>query len=403
MKICLDKDFLGTPSSLAIEDDGSCAWQEAGCDAYLYSSSWRPVLFEDLACMCGVAPECLAISDPAQVRAFESLGISPRSVSWAMALGKSRFSKRIQAVTKAIQEITRDPDLVRYVETYGKGNELLRSLQRPKIDVERMRLHRSETPGGPAVLSALASFSPDESGHPTEIEYDRAATATGRLKVSRGPAILTLQKEYRDIITSQTGGSIWEVDFVSLEPRVALNIMGASPPRDIYEGVRDRLNMVGVTRSAIKQAVISALYGSSSSALAEALGGRREAQGLIREVKEYFRVTDLVARLRSEMDRAGGRLHNYYGRPLIDAKSDDPDSKLISHYLQSTAVDVALLGFKDLSSRLSASGVLPIYVIHDAVILDIPAGLEVQLQEECRAGVDLEMGHFELGLKKVSQ
>jgi len=350
-----------------------------------------------------MSPDSVQLSDPAHQRSFEALGIQDLEIPWAMVLGRRKFTARLKQVVRAIQDVTGDPELVRYVETYGQGNEFLKTLQRPRIDLERMRQHRSDLTGGVSPLTALASFSPDETGLAPEIEYDRVSTATGRLKVARGPSVLTLQKECRDIIASRRGGSVWEVDFVSLEPRVALNIMGVEPPRDIYEGVRERMNMSGVTRSAIKQAVISALYGSSSSALAEALGGRREAQGLIREVKEYFKVADLVARLRSEMDHAGGRLHNYYGRPLLDAKGDDPDSKLISHYLQSTAVDVALLGFKDLSTRLSASGVQPIYVIHDAVLFDVPAGREVQLQEECSRGVDLEIGRFELGLKRVSQ
>lgn len=403
MKICIDSVALGTQESLVVNSDGSCQWQNVPEDCSVHLGSGPGVSIFDLAKLLGVDISSLAISDAAHDRSFEALGVKDQLVPWAMVLGRRKFTARLKQVVQAIQDITGDPELVRYVETYRQGNEFLKTLQRPRIDVDRMRQRRSELTGGVSPLTALASFSPDEAGLAPEIEYDRVSTATGRLKVARGPSVLTLQKECRDIITSRRGGSVWEVDFVSLEPRVALNIMGVEPPRDIYEGVRERMNMSGVTRSAIKQAVISALYGSSSSALAEALGGRREAQGLIREVKVYFKVADLVARLRSEMDQAGGRLHNYYGRPLLDAKGDDPDSKLISHYLQSTAVDVALLGFKDLSARLSASGVQPIYVIHDAVLFDVPAGREAQLQEECSRGVDLEIGRFELGLKRVSQ
>jgi hypothetical protein len=160
--------------------------------------------------------------------------------------------------------------------------------------------------------------------------------------------------------------------------------------------------MSKVTRAAVKQAVISALYGSSSSALVEALGGRREAQGLIREVKEYFHVPELAARLRSEMSKSGDRMHNYFGRPLLDIKPDDPDSRLISYYVQSSAVDVSLLGFKDFTARVASHGIVPIYVIHDAILLDVPPGAEGVLQQECMRGVDLGMGHFELGLKRVS-
>jgi len=350
-----------------------------------------------------MSEESLRVADRAHQRSFEVLGMPDIAPPWAMVLGRRKFAARVRKISKAAQEVIKDPEVVRYVSTYKEGNSVLRSLQRPRIDVERMRQHRAGSSGGLAQLSALASFSPDDEGLAPPIEYDRAETSTGRLKVSRGPAILTLQKECRDIIVSRAGGAICEVDFVSLEPRVALSVMGVEAPRDIYEGVRARLNMSGLTRDVVKQAVISALYGSSSAALAESLGGRSAAQGLIREVKSYFRVPELVAKLRSEMTRSGDRLHNYYGRPLPDAKESDPDTKLISHYLQSTAVDVALLGFKDLATRLNSHRVAPIYIIHDAILFDVPVDAEEKLQQECAAGVDLDIGHFELGVKRVTR
>ena len=403
MRVRIDRHALGTPTSLVIDHEGGYEWSNDSCDASLCSQSHTLVPLEDLARMQGLPESNLQVSDSAHQRSFEVLGVSGLTVPWVMVMGRQKFTARIQGIVKATQEVIRDPEVVRYVSTYREGNSVLRSLQRPRIDLQRLRQHRTDDVGGLSQLSALTSFSPDDDGLAPAIVYDRASTATGRLKVARGPAILTLQKECRDIITSRVGGTICEIDFVSLEPRVALNVMGINASQDIYEGVRERLNMSGLTRQAVKQAVISALYGSSSAALAESLGGRREAQGLIREVKAYFHVAELVTRLRSEMARDGGRLHNYYGRPLNDIKENDPDSKIISYYLQSTAVDVALLGFKDLISRFHSSGIMPIYVIHDAILFDVPVGLEERLQRECVTGVDLEMGHFALGLKGISR
>lgn len=403
MRVCIESTSLGTQNSLIVNLDGSCEWQQGPveCDAFLGPDSC--VSIESLAQMQGISQETLQISDPAHLRSLESLGLTGVKVPWAMVLGKNRFTARLKKVVKAIQDVTRDPEVVRYVETYRKGNEFLKTLQRPRIDIARMRGHQADVIGGHGPLSTLTSFTPDEKGLAPPIKYDRVSTSTGRLKVVQGPAILTVQKECRDIIASRVGGSIWEVDFVSLEPRVALNVMGIAPPRDIYEGVRERMNMSGVTRPAIKQAVISALYGSSSASLAEALGGRREAQGLIREVKEYFQVSDLVSLARTKMAGSSNRLHNYYGRPLIDIKTEDPDAKLISYYLQSTAVDVALLGFSQLLHRISSHGIAPIYVIHDAVVLDVPPGKEDELRRACTLGVDLDIGHFELGAKRIGK
>lgn len=402
MRVCIDSASLGTQSSLVIGLDGTCQWQSCPQDCEAHLGSGPGVSVESLALMQGMPQDSLRLSDTAHLRSLEILGVTDTSIPWSMVLGRQKFTSRLRGIVRGIQEVTRDTELVRYVSTYRRGNKLLDDLQQPRIDIEAARRHRAEMTGGVGPLTALASFSPDDEGLAPPVEYDRVTTSTGRLKVSRGPSILTLQKECRDIITSRTGGSVWEVDFVSLEPRVALNIMGIEAPRDIYTGVKQRLQMSGLERSTVKQAVISALYGSSSAALSESLGGRREAQGLIREVKEYFQVSDLVSRLRSEMARHGGRLHNYYGRPLIDIKDSDPDSKLISHYLQSSAVDVVLLGFSDMVDSLKSSDIVPIYVIHDAILLDVPSGCEESLQQACSAGVDLEMGHFELGLKRVS-
>ena len=160
--------------------------------------------------------------------------------------------------------------------------------------------------------------------------------------------------------------------------------------------------MTNASRSSIKQAVISSLYGSSSSSLSESLGGRLQALELIKEVKKYFQVPEMVSMIRSSMARSAGRLHNYYGRPLVHAKDSESDAKLISHYLQSTAVDVALLGFSDLCDRLKSHNSHPIYVIHDALLVDVPRSSETNFLEQCNLGIDLEVGHFELGVNKIS-
>lgn len=403
MRICIDEKALGTSAPLIVDDDNNYIWQVAECDLYVGSEEWKSAKVEDFARMQSMSLDSLEISSASHKRALEVLGVTDGRIPWSMVLGRQKFTARLKQVISSIQSVMRDPEVTRYVETYRRGNEFLKGLQRPRIDIDLMRSHRADMSGGLASLAALTSFTPGDDGLAPAITYDRTSTSTGRLIVSAGPKVLTLQKECREIIRSRSGGSIYEVDFVSLEPRVALNIMGETPPRDIYEGIKERMGLSTVTRSAIKQAVISALYGSSSSALAEALGGRREAQNLVREVKEYFQVSDLVSRLNSHISQRSGRLHNYFGRPLIEAREGDPESKLVSHYVQSSAVDASLLGFKDLLSRLESQGIAPIYVIHDAVLLDVPRGCEELLQRECAAGVDLEMGHFELGLKRVSQ
>ena len=403
MRVCIDREALGTPESLFVSSDGTCEWGADGApggDAHLHSREPRPVPFEHLAQMAGLDPSRLELAPAEQFRAFAALGVEPDRVAWAAALGRRRLSRRLQEVVRAIQEVACDTELVRYGKTYGAGQEFLRGLQRPLIDrplLERRLQEQGDTGAG----GSLATFAPDREGLAPPVSYSRVATSTGRLTVERGPRILTLAREHREVIQSAQGGSVLEVDFVSLEPRLALLESGATPPRDIYSALGSELGLT-LPRAALKGAVISALYGSSASSLAEALGGRARARDLVERVGERFGVRELVSRLRAGIAERG-RLHNRYGRPLLEARATDPDPRLVSHYVQSSAVDVALLGFFQLCSRVAHLGIRPIYVIHDAVLLDVPKGAEEALRKECEAGVRLDLGHFELGVKRVTE
>ena len=70
--------------------------------------------------------------------------------------------------------------------------------------------------------------------------------------------------------------------------------------------------------------------------------------------------------------QAKGRILNYYGRPLYFSRSDD--HLLVSHYIQSTGVDVCLSGFSNVIEKIKRSKMrsVPIFLIHDALLLDVP-------------------------------
>ena len=64
-----------------------------------------------------------------------------------------------------------------------------------------------------------------------------------------------------------------------------------------------------------------------------------------------------------------GKVCNKHGRYL---ELDDPQDHLfVNTFAQSTGVDVALLGFKSVMDRLGIDGVRPLFVLHDALILDV--------------------------------
>lgn len=399
MRVCIDRSALGTPASLVVNDDGTFEWGSAECEVCLFDRDRCDAPLEDLARIAGLSLDGLRLAPEPQERAFGALGVPPESVPWFMALGRGQFKGRVEDISRAVQEVLQDTRLVEYVKTYGQCRKFLKGLARPTIDLETLRRHVSECESGLSVIKTIKSFTPEADGRAPAITYDQASSSTGRLTVSRGPSILTLPKACRDMIRSRQGG-MFEVDFVSLEPRFVLHAMGKPAPRDIYEDIRTTVFGGELTRKVVKTATISALYGSSAALMSELTGLSHTARSVTRRVREYFGADELGRRLATEA--GAGVLHNHYGRPLPDLKRGEKESLLISYYVQSSCVDTVLLGFSALCDRMKSLGARPIYVIHDALLIDVPTSSIDRFQEACADGIDLDVGHFELGVNRIS-
>mgnify|MGYP005652731961 FL=1 len=62
-------------------------------------------------------------------------------------------------------------------------------------------------------------------------------------------------------------------------------------------------------------------------------------------------------------------IHNYFGRVL---QADDKASHVLyNNLIQSTGVDVAMAGFRWILNELNDSGIVPIFLLHDAIIVDV--------------------------------
>jgi hypothetical protein len=55
----------------------------------------------------------------------------------------------------------------------------------------------------------------------------------------------------------------------------------------------------------------------------------------------------------------------------LTIEGDKVDHLLVNSYAQSTGVDVSLLGFKSIVDSLGSDGIRPLFVLHDALILDV--------------------------------
>jgi hypothetical protein len=297
------------------------------------------------------------------------------------ALGKERYLSIVKSAHRTVDEWLQDDATKRYIDTHITCRNLLMSLKPASIDTREFEVRRKSP--------SVESFAPVTGNFAVVTRYSQA-TQTGRLKVTDGPKILTISKSDRRVISSRfSGGRILQVDYVSLEPRVALYTAGVKPGgEDVYEWIAKSIGG-GHSRSKVKVPTLSVLYGQGSKNDDPVSSSIRE------EVKRVFKIDELMQRLRTEGNTNG------FGRPLEDCE----DRLLIPHYTQSTAVDVALLGFNTLMQDLGShvgNGIVPIFVLHDALILDVSPELYGHLRNRVSMGVDVSpLGRFPLSLGPI--
>ena len=342
-KIFFSNDATGTNQPLSIEDGKISRATQPESGHWIYGSSLvHPKSLEDVLPAFGLEPPELI--PQALQKSFTHTRHG--NIDWSVALGAHRFARQLKqtylTLCEKLGSVEDDP----YLPTLLSGRKILSRLEPSSIDVSQYRSLKIEGNHPQA-----DTFEPDEYGFSKRIRYSHD-TSTGRLKVSEGPKILSLPKGDRKILKSRwEGGQIFMIDFVSLEPRVMLLLTRDDAPRDIYEEMREELNLPDATRAKLKLATISTLYGSKS-----------QDPALVVAVNKFFRVSEVGRRHLSRED-----VCNLYGRKL----NPEEANLRLSHFVQSTAVDVALMGFEKIFSKLP-EGCIPNFIIHDALLVDVP-------------------------------
>jgi len=285
-----------------------------------------------------------------------------------------------------------------YELAWTAGNRVLSSLRPVKIDGSVLDA-ASSTAGQNA--PALESFRPKKSGFAHPVVYDRFATRTGRLTVVEGPNILVLKKTCRNMLRSSfEGGAVYSLDFRALEARIVLAEAGrSSAAEDMYDEVAQKLFGGRVTRDAVKVAVLAELYGISRSSLKTKLGvGDKEVDSFITAIRSHFKTDQLKIRLKEELTSTG-KIRNRFGRPL--GVPAGQDNLLINTYAQSSGVDVSLLGFDTILKTLGTEGVRPLFVLHDALILDVSSERLKDVETLDSVAVPTYDGSFPLKLETL--
>ena len=292
------------------------------------------------------------------------------TIPWQSVLPKDNFKNFAIDLVNQCSRLIENEQLVSYYDNVWRvGTELFSRFQAAHINQPVLDPLLAAQVGN---MHVLMTFRPsDNTGFANVPQYNRFGTRTGRLTTSSGPDMLTLKKEYRNIVDSSWGkeGKIVMIDFCQLEPSIIMyEAKRERRAHDLYDSINNDLFNGTHKRSDIKLAVISSLYGQSEYVLMKNLGlNKNETKEFLEKISSIFNKRELTDKIKLEYSK-NKYVVNHYGRCL---NLDEPtDHMFVNTYVQSTGVDVSLLGFSKLLSKFDSNLCKPLFLIHDAIMLD---------------------------------
>ena len=297
------------------------------------------------------------------------------AVNWMRALGKDRFVRFLKTFSNDVEESITKASESPYLNTLVDGRRLLERLEPAIVDREEVKGLLAESDNG-----FLRSFLPEDGNVLPVVKYSHDS-ATGRLRVISGPKILNLSKQHRKVLKSRfRKGTVAMIDFVSLEPRTALLLTRGETPLDIYEAMRAETGSE-LSRAKLKVATLASLYGSTHS-----------DPVTMSVVNKFFRTQEIHERHLRETPMV-----NLYGRPLMP----ESDRLRLSYFIQSTSVDVSLLGFGKIVRKYLE--MVPLFVLHDALVVDMENDLFRELSMSPIEVTIEPLGKYYLSIKRVDE
>jgi hypothetical protein len=299
--------------------------------------------------------------------------------AWSRILRQDEFRKHLADQIERVIEFLHDEESSYYLTHFQIQQKLLDALQPSRVAGDSLIDH---------------GFVRDKSGFVAVPKYDNVHSSTGRMSITAGPKILTLQRGLRDSIISRwPDGEIIEIDYNALEARVLAWLAGNDlPDGDLYSWIGEKSGAKGVQRSVVKEATLAATYGMSKRNFALRYQDMQDAPEIYQNVRKILRVEELDARLASMP-----QLKNAFGRKLADTTSR------VSHHVQSSAVDVACSGFLNLLGLIDSTCAVPIFLVHDAIVLDVRHSYLPDLEKICKSGlfVDMVGQHFPVKIGRL--
>tara|TARA_B100001094_G_scaffold311777_1_gene347750 strand:+ start:290 stop:1486 length:1197 start_codon:yes stop_codon:yes gene_type:complete len=298
------------------------------------------------------------------LKSFEECGYEG-DIPWSCVIPGPAYRSLVKQFLGDLQEALEVINSSSYSLFFSGSNSLFNMLRPARIDKSLCEVFLRE--GDNHVLKSILKMS-DSNGFIPVPTYNRVSTKTGRLVVKQGPQILTMKKEHRAVLRpSDPDKRLYEIDFTSLEPRVALNIASRECSSDVYTSFAKDSGL-NVTRDVAKLAILCSLYGAGKYRLESVLrkdDSKVTASVLISAVRKYFAVDNLSKALVEQA--SDGFITNYFARPIVVDESRS--AVLVNNFLQSTASDIAICGFLDFC-QVMKDLVRPLFVIHDALVFE---------------------------------
>lgn len=301
------------------------------------------------------------------VRAMNEITFE-KNLPWEKILPAWAYKEWVETLHNQISEAFKVCSLSYYENVYKRSRELLEALSPMRIHKDMWDIIYGSNVEG-INKKVIGSFKPNEQGFVKKIEYTLLETISGRLKIKNGPEILRLNKEFKSIIKSRyKNGKIYQFDYVSLEPRLALILTGRKVGKDIYQDINKEVFDGKLSRNIVKLATLSVMYGAGVEKLANETNLElSECRSIIKQLKIFFGVFSMMKKLNNEYKKYG-IIRNHFGRAIY--VEDSASHKLYNHFIQSSAVDAALLGFWNIWKFIEKDNIKPIFIIHDNMGLD---------------------------------
>jgi hypothetical protein len=358
MRVFFDKSLVGSSKSF-VWDDGSIHIDDVLADWHFSASDKRHMSIRAASEAAG----CNVVVTPRKpCAAFWKK--HDQHPAWHRILSRHEMTSHLQTQVGKVIEFLQDEGNAYYTNQFQVQQHLLDMLQPCKAlrDVEEHGIKL------------------DRQGYCSVPVYDNISSATGRMSVTDGPRILTMPREQRRAFTSRWGadGALLEIDYNALELRVLAWVQDLQIDlEDAYMWISKRIAKNDAPRHVIKEATIAAMYGMSRKNFALRYQDMPDAVELYESVRDVLGITPLDKQLST------GPLKNASGRRLTDTTAR------ISHYIQSTAVDVACDGFASLADTIPE--IVPCFIIHDAFVVDVHKDHMDLVTKRCNAGLHVGM------------